>query len=378
MRGMPAEITAADLPSLRATVLWSAFALAFVFGAVAQRTGFCTMGAVADIVNFGDWTRMRQWLLAIAVAILGTAALAATGAIDLSKTLYTAPRFTWLSYALGGFLFGFGMVLSGGCGSRSLVRLGGGSLKSLVVFFVLGVVALITLRGALGVFRSTVLDPVGVQFATTQDLPALLAGASGLGKAQLQQIVALGAGGALLAFVFARRDFLQFDNLLAGIAIGAVIVGVWYVSGHVGHLAEHPETLEEAFLATNSGRMESLSFVAPIAYTFDWLMFFSDRSKVLTLGVAAVLGMVAGSAAYALASRTFRWEGFRDTEDTANHIVGAALMGFGGVTALGCTVGQGLSGVSTLALGSIVAWLAIIGGAVAGLKYQAWRLQRMA
>ncbi len=378
MRGMAAEITAAALPALRATVLWLAFALAFVFGAVAQRTGFCTMGAVADIVNFGDWTRMRQWLLAIAVAILGTTALAATGAIDLSKTLYTAPRFTLASYLIGGLLFGVGMVLTGGCGSRTLVRLGGGSLKSLVVVFVLGIVAFITLRGALGVLRAGAIDPIGVQFTTTQDLPSLLAGVTGLGKPALQWIVGLAAGGALLAFVFARRDFLAFDNLFAGIAIGAVIVGVWFASGHIGHLAEHPETLEEAFLATNSGRMESLSFVAPIAYTFDWLMFFSDRSKLITLGVAAVFGMVAGSAAYALASRTFRWEGFRDTEDTANHIVGAALMGFGGVTALGCTVGQGLSGVSTLALGSIVAWLSIIAGAVAGVKYQAWRLARRA
>lgn len=373
---MPAEITAADLPGLRAAVLWATFALAFVFGAVAQRTNFCTMGAVADIVNFGDWTRMRQWLLAIAVAILGTTALAAGGAIDVSKTIYTAPRFTLLSYVVGGLAFGFGMVLAGGCGSKTLIRMGGGSLKSTIVFIVLGITAFITLRGALAVFRTGALDPVGGQFASTQDLPSLLAGASGIAKLQLQWIVAAIAAGALLAFVFRRRDFLNFDNLLAGIAIGGVIIGVWYVSGHVGHLAEHPETLEETFLATNSGRMESLSFVAPIAYTFDWLMFFSDKSKLITIGIAAVLGMIAGSAAYAIASGRFRWEGFRNTEDTASHIVGAMLMGFGGVTALGCTVGQGLSGMSTLALGSIVAWLSIIGGAVAGVKYQAWRLER--
>ena len=352
------------------------FALAFAFGAVAQRTGFCTMGAVADIVNFSDWTRMRQWLLAIAVAILGTTALAASGAIELSKTIYTAPRFTLLSYVAGGVAFGFGMVLAGGCGSRTLVRLGGGSLKSLIVFVVLGITAFITLRGALGVLRVGLIEPVGTQFAGTQDLPSLLAAATGIAKPLLQWLVAALVAGVLLAFVFARRDFLRFDNLLAGVAIGGVIVGVWYVSGHVGHVAEHPETLEDTFIATNSGRMESLSFVAPIAYTFDWLMFFSDKSKVVTLGIAAVLGMIAGSAAYALASRSFRWEGFRDTEDTANHVIGAALMGFGGITALGCTVGQGLSGMSTLALGSIIAWLSIIGGAVAGVKYQAWRLMR--
>jgi uncharacterized protein len=131
-------------------------------------------------------------------------------------------------------------------------------------------------------------------------------------------------------------------------------------------------------LRTNSGRMESLSFVAPVAYTIDYLMFFSDTSKVVTIGIAAVLGMITGSTAYALVAGQFRWEGFRDTEDTANHLVGAALMGFGGVTALGCTVGQGLSGVSTLAIGSFIAVAAIVAGAVLALKYQAWRLDRIA
>ncbi len=129
---------------------------------------------------------------------------------------------------------------------------------------------------------------------------------------------------------------------MAGLGIGAVIVGVWWVSGRLGHLAEHPLTLEEAFLATNSRRMESLSFVAPVAYTMDWLILFSDTSRVLTLGIVSLFGVVLGSGAVALASGSFRWEGFRDTEDTANHLVGAALMGIGGVTAMGCTIGPGL------------------------------------
>jgi hypothetical protein len=366
------------LPGLTATVVWSTFALAFVFGAIAQRTNFCTMGAVADIVNFGDWTRMRQWLLAIGVAIIGTSLLAASGQVDASKALYTAPRFTVLSYVLGGFLFGFGMVLAGGCGSKTLVRAGGGSLKSLVVFIMLGLTAYITLRGALGVLRVNALDPVGTTLAGSQDLPALLARGTGVSKATLQVTLGLLVGGAFAVFALARRDFRTFDNVLAGAGIGAVIAGVWYVSGHIGHLEEHPLTLEEAFLATNSGRMESLSFVAPISYTLDWLMLFSDKSRVISLGIAGVLGMVAGSAVYALATSAFRWEGFRDTEDTANHLAGGALMGFGGVTALGCTVGQGLSGVSTLAVGSFIALASIIAGAVAGVKYQAWRIERTA
>jgi uncharacterized membrane protein YedE/YeeE len=139
-------------------------------------------------------------------------------------------------------------------------------------------------------------------------------------------------------------------------------------------LAEHPQTLEEVFLATNSRRMESLTFVAPVAYTMDWLILFSDRSKVLTLGIVSTLGVVLGSALMALTTKTFRWEGFAGTQDTANHLVGAALMGIGGVTALGCTVGQGLSGLSTLALGSFIALAGLMAGAVAGLRFQAWRL----
>jgi hypothetical protein len=146
----------------------------------------------------------------------------------------------------------------------------------------------------------------------------------------------------------------------------------------LGHLAEHPATLEEAWLATNSQRMESLSFVAPIAYTVDWLILFSDTSKTLTVGIVAVAGVVVGSALVALATRQFRWEGFAGTEDTANHLVGAVLMGVGGVTAMGCTIGQGLSGLSTLALGSFIAFGAIVAGAVLALRYQMWRLERMA
>ena len=161
-----------------------------------------------------------------------------------------------------------------------------------------------------------------------------------------------------------------------GLGIGALVVGGWWVSGQMGHLAEHPQTLQEAFVATNSQRMESLSFVAPIAYTLDWLLFFSDKSKLLTIGIVSTVGVVVGSALWALASHSFRWEGFANAEDTGNHLVGAVLMGVGGVTALGCTVGQGLSGVSTLALGSFIALAAIIGGAVLGVRYQTWRVER--
>ena len=116
--------------------------------------------------------------------------------------------------------------------------------------------------------------------------------------------------------------------------------------------------------------------VAPVGYTLDWLLFFSDKAKVLTMGIVGVTGVVVGSAAVAFSTGSFRWEGFANTEDTADHLVGAVLMGVGGVTALGCTVGQGLSGVSTLSLTSFVAVAAIVTGAVAALRYQGWRIER--
>ena len=247
------------------TILWLAFAVAFVFGVIGQKTHFCTMGAVSDIVNMGDWRRMRMWLLAIGVAILGAAILHAAGLIDLGKSIYRTPTFTWLSYLIGGGSFGVGMVLASGCGSKTLIRIGSGNLKSVVVFLVLGLVAYMTMRGIFGVFRVNVLEKASLTFPGGQDLPALLT-ATGV-DAKLAfwgAVLAIGVG--LTAFCLLQRDFWTLDNLLGGIGTGLAVVAAWYVSGHLGYLAEHPETLEEAFIATNSGRMESLTFVAPLAY----------------------------------------------------------------------------------------------------------------
>jgi uncharacterized membrane protein YedE/YeeE len=350
-------------------VTGGAFALAFIFGAVGNRTNFCTMGAVSDWVNMGDLGRMRMWLLAIAVALLGSSGLQLAGVVDLSKSIYTGANFTWLSYLVGGFLFGVGMTLGSGCGSKTLIRLGAGNLKSLVVYVFLGIAAYMTLRGLFGAFRVGVLERAALTLPAGQDLPSLL----GLNRAVLAALI----GGALLAFVYADRGFrASFDHTLGGAVTGLVVVGGWYVSGSIGHLAEDPNTLQEVFVATNTGRMESFSFVSPLAFTLEYLMFWTDKSRIVTYGIASAAGVIAGSAAYALATRSFRWEGFRDAEDTANHIVGGLLMGFGGITALGCTVGQGITGISTLALGSIVTFVAIVAGSAAAMKYQAWRIER--
>ena len=367
-----------NVNALSTQVLWAVFGLAVLFGVVARKTHFCTMGAVADIVLMNDWARMRMWALAIGVAMLGFNAMVALGWVDAANTLYAAPRLLWLSTLVGGAMFGFGMVLASGCGSKNLLRVGGGNLKSLVVLIVLGVAGFATLKGLTAVARVAVLDAVSVTLGTGQDLPSLLVQPSGWPKTSLAAGLCLVLGGSLIGWALARAEGRSRESLLGGVGVGAIVTAVWWVSGRLGHVAEDPNTLQEAFLATSSRRMESLSFVAPVAYTLDWLMFFSDKTKVLTTGVVAVFGMVVGSAAHALGTRSFRWEGFRDAQDTANHLIGATLMGVGGVTALGCTVGQGISGVSTLSLTSFLALAALIGGAVLALRVQVWRIERAA
>ena len=367
-----------DVSHLPGLVTGLAFVLAAVFGAVATRVNFCTMGAISDVVNFGDSRRLRMWVLAIAVAIAGAAALQAAGLVDLSKTLYTGSRIGWLSLAVGGFLFGFGMTLGSGCGSKTLIRVGGGNLKSLIVLVFFAISAYMTLKGLFALWRTVGARPACASTSRpSAPRPPTCRRSSRRSASAARSSCGFpfAFAAAIAAWVLANREFRATrEMIVGGIVIGAVIVGGWYVSGHLGYVAEDPATLEEKFVATNSGRAESFSFTAPIAYLLELLIYWTDQSRVLTFGIAGVLGMLVGSAGMALATRTFRWEGFTTTEDLANHVVGGILMGFGGVTALGCTIGQGLSGVSTLALGSFLAVGAIVAGCVAALKYQMWRL----
>jgi hypothetical protein len=298
------------------------------------------------------------------VAILGFNTMVWLGWLDAGKSHYAAPQLLWLSNLLGGLMFGVGMVLASGCGSKTLVRLGAGNLKSLVVFLVMGLAAFATLKGVTAVLRVETVDRVMLPLAAGQDLPSLLAAGLGVDKRRLALLLGALLGGGLLIWSLMRAPARAADALLGGLGSGIVLLLFWWVSGRLGHVAEDPASLQEVFLgSTGQQRMEGMSFVAPVAYTLDWLLFFSDKSKLLTLGIA---------------TRSFRWEGFRNVEDLANHLTGAVLMGVGGVTALGCTIGQGLSGISTLSLGSFIALAAIIAGAVLGLRLQVWRLERAA
>ncbi len=344
----------------RYVVLAIGFALGMVFGASVQRSNYCTMGAVSDVVLMGDSRRARAWALSIAVALVASQLVDALGLADLSRSIYRTPALGWAGALLGGSVFGFGMVLAGGCGSRILVRAGAGNLKSLVAVLVLGITALMTLRGLLATLRrpfeqATQIDLKSAGFAS-QGLADLLARASGLGAGLWQAALTLILGVGLGAWAFASPALRRDRRLL----IGALLIGL---------------TIPAAWAATSWGasdpfdtmQVASLSFVAPIGEGLQYLMFFTGAS--LGFGATTVGGVLAGSFLAAAVSGQLRLEGFRDTPDLMRHIFGGMLMGAGGVLALGCTVGQGLSGLSTLALGSLIAAASIVLGAVLALRW---------
>lgn len=367
-----------DAVALGTQVVVLGAVLGLMLGAVSQASRFCTMGALTDLYTFGDGSRMRQWLLAGLVALLGTQALMLTGAARLDTAIYLQPRLSWLSHLLGGTLFGVGMVLASGCGTRSLVRAGTGSLKALVVLVVLAVSAQVSLRGALAGPRVNGLDLVALDLGGPADLPSWLARTAGLPELPTRLLLLAGLTLAAAAWIWRGRAELGRAGWLGGLAVGGLAVAAWWITGGLGHLPEHPETLEAAWLGTASRRPEGLSFVAPVGASLGYLELASDRNTVLNFGIALVGGTLLGSLASALLRGQFRLETFADAADTAHHLLGAVLMGFGGVLAVGCTVGQGLSGLSLLSLGTPLALAGFALGSYLAWRYLSWRLEQAA
>lgn len=350
------------MSSLPVNVLVSLLGLlaGVAFGATAQRTNFCTMGALSDIVNLQDYRRFRAWMLAIAVATAGSQLLYLTGTVDLGRSIYLTANLGWLGAIIGGLMFGFGMTLTGGCGNKTLVRLGAGNLKSLVVALVLGVFAFMTLRGLIGVARLNFIESTNANLAgaglSTQGIADLLSAGTGLLLSGLRWVVAVGTVLGLLWYCFKDAEFRASPaNIIGGGVIGALIPVGWIITGIIGADDFAPVPLA------------SFTFVAPIGEALMYLMVFTGAS--INFGIAAIGGVVLGSFLMAIATRTFRIEAFNDRNDMLRHLAGGALMGTGGVLALGCTIGQGITGVSTLALGSLIALLSIMAGGLYGLKY---------
>jgi len=337
------------------------FGVASIFGAVANKTHFCTMGAISDVMNMGSHGRMGAWVSAIGITLIGTQIMQAAGVIDAGESRFTGTSLNWLGASLGGLLFGIGMTLGAGCGQRNVVRLGGGNLKALVVLLVMGVTAYMTMRGLLGLVRINFVDVTAVDLSgyefESQVLPQLIGVVLGAESHWFIPGFAVIVGLLMLGYAFSRPEFRgSLDNILAGFTIAATALMGWWITGSVGLDDFDPVPVE------------SLSYIAPTGNLINYLMTFTGST--INFGIAIVLGTIAGSFVYAVVSGNFRIETFSNRSEMVSHLVGGALMGFGGVLSLGCTIGQGVVGFSTLATGSIIATVAIVFGSALTMKMQ--------
>jgi len=343
------------------TLAFGGLGIGFFFGLIVLKTNFCAMGSVSDIMIFGDYRRFRAWLLAGATAILGVQILQLTGVVDAGQSMFVSPNISWLANIIGGALFGVGMVLSGGCVSRNLVRVGTGDLRSLFILMVVATFAYMTIGGILGPLRSiiqqaSILTPsnFGLTSQSAGELTAVLLGLSPRAGSWLSA----GAISALaLLYCFKDASFRSSrSHLIAGFGIGVCVIAGWAITGLTfDEFADRPQ------------QPISLTFVRPAGDTLEYLRRFT-ADTTLGFGVATVLGALAGTITGALITGRFHLATFADNKDTVRNLFGAALMGIGGVLALGCTIGQAITGISTLALGSFITFGAIVIGAVIGIK----------
>jgi hypothetical protein len=330
-------------------------------GAIVRMTNFCSMGALADIHNFGNSNRFRAWMLALAVAILGVLVVNQGLGVDFSRSMYRPAMLPIGGAIIGGLLFGIGMVFAGGCVTRNLVRIGGGDLRALVVVLLTGIVAYASIGGLLAPLRMNLVAPLqmdlGAAGLPSQGIDSVVAAASGLPDAMAWNITALVCATVLAAWIFSSAAFRRSAmDIWAGLLIGLVITAGWALTG----------LAYDEFAATPAP-LESLTFVRPAGDLVNWIMRYT-AVPVPDFGITTALGTILGSAAVALGQRRFHLAGFSDSADVARSLGAAVLMGIGGVLALGCTFGQGITGLSTLALGSLLATASLIAGGFLGLR----------
>ncbi len=344
-------------------VVLGGLVLGLMIGAVGQGTRFCVRGAIADRVRTGSPGRLAGWLVAVVVALVAVQLLILLGMFDARRTLAWSTRLPWFSYVAGGAIFGFGMMLGSGCPQRNLVKTGGGDLRALVTLTVTAIAALMTLRGLFAPWRVAGFDRFTLELAGPQDFGSLLGG-----SALVRAVVTAALAAAVLAWTWRHRREVKTTDWVGGLLVGLCVPAAFLLTGHFGHLAEHPETLEPAWLGTQSRRPEGLSFIAPLAHALDLLTLWTDQNTVATFGVTLAVGVLLGSFAWARARGAWKVESFTTPGQLIRHLCGGVLMGFGGVTALGCTLGNGVTGLAMLSAGAVLATAGIVGGALLAMR----------
>ena len=377
-------------------LLAAGFIIAFILGFIANKTHFCTMGAVSDWVNMNHTGRMRAWFLAIAVSLIGVSLLEYFSLSNFDTTFppYRNGQLIWAENILGGLLFGIGMTLGSGCGNKCLVRLGAGNIKSIFVFIIIGIIAYFMVnpfpnsdQTLYSLLFYPWLNPLAINVGHTQDLGAFIADGDNLKITRL--ILSLSIAAVLLIYIAKSPDFRDGkDFFIGGLGVGLCVLAAWYVSsqikvdvdGQAYPLIQYYDEWDmvaeaDAGKPANGASLspQSFTFINPMGQTVAY-MSHGFKTSLLTFGVLACLGVVLGSLVSAFLSRSFKIEWFASFRDFLNHLLGAVLMGFGGVLAMGCTIGQGITGVSTLAIGSILTLISIILGSALTMKVQFYQM----
>lgn len=323
-----------------------------LLGLAARLGRFCTLGAIEDALYGGSTVRMRMWGVAIGFAIIGSFTLMSLGLMDAETSAYLSIRWMPLASVIGGLIFGYGMALSGNCGYGAIARLGGGDLRSFVIVLVMGVSTYVVLSGPVAPLRNMFFTQVDV---TSTEIPPGIAHYLGDLTGISIHVIGMTIGAVILAGSAMSRDLWAKPAQV----IWAIVVGVAIVSGWAG----------TAWIASSGFEpvpLVSHSFAAPMGESILWFMTGSVRP--ISFAVGSVAGIWIGAFVGSMIKGHFRWEACEDPRELRRQIFGAALMGLGAVLALGCSVGQGLSAFSVLALSAPVTFVAIFVGAAIGLR----------
>lgn len=305
-----------------------------IFGVAAQRSRFCLRAAVAEFATGRLGDKMAVWLLTFSTALVWVQAAALLGLIDTNEARMMAVPGSWSGAVVGGLLFGSGMILARGCSGRLLVLASTGNLRSVVSGMIFAVVAQMTITGWLEPLRTWIaklwLTPGG------RNVDLLLA--SGLPRGAG---LVIGLAIAVLALELSRRYRIGLSRLVFASGVGFSVAVGWALTSALAQVAFDPV------------QIESMTFTGPSAST---LMFFLDRSSVLQFDVGLVPGVVLGAFLAAAFAGELKIQGFEGPGPMRNAMIGAVMMGFGGILAGGCAIGAGVTGGSIFAG---TAWLAL-------------------
>lgn len=320
-----------------------------IFGFSAEQSRFCLRAAAVEIARGQAGPRFGVWLLAFSTAVLWTQAGDALGFLSLAETRWLATPGTLSGAILGGAMFGVGMILSRGCPGRLLVLGATGNLRAMLSGLVFAVVAQMSLHGMLSPLRVAISGAVTTQ-GPNPDILALLSLPDGTG-------IVFALSMAALALVIARWNRISPAELIFGCGIGFAVATGWFLTFGLSQVSFDPVAVE------------SLTFSGPSA---DTLMMMMQSGIEPDFDVGLVPGVGIAAFLSALVSRRLQWQGWSDVHTMHRSLAGAALMGFGAMTAGGCTIGAGVTGGSTFAL---TAWVALTAMWVSGMVAD-WLIDR--